>query len=102
MSPASPHRVCEDGLLKQLVHWVPSVPVGKPAALQRPQRGVHLSVRVRRGDHPAVLPDQHAVLQSQPGSGLWGHHLLHALPALRPVCGLARLRGLHAQDLCGE
>ena len=77
-------------------------PVRKPASLQRPQRGVCLSVCVRHGDHPAVLPDQHALLQSQPGGRLWGHHLLHAIPALRPVRGVARLRGLYPQDLRGE
>lgn len=88
--------------LKQHIYWISSFPVRKPAALQRPQRGVCLSVRVRRGDHPAVLPDQHTLLQSQPGSSLWGHRLLHTVPALRPVCGMARLRGLLAQDLGGE
>ena len=49
-----------------------------------------------------MLPDQHALLQSQPGGRLWGHHLLHAIPALRPVRGVARLRGLYPQDLRGE
>ena len=32
-------------------------PVRKPAALQRPQCGICLSVCIRHGDHPAVLPD---------------------------------------------
>ena len=89
-----------------IAYWESSLisffPVRKPAALQRPQRGVCLSVCVCHGDHPAMLPDQHALLQSQPGGCLWGHHLLHAIPALRPVRGVARLRGLYPQDLHGE